>query len=204
MAFRFTTSPRFVEKSVRRKSGKRVISIAIPVTVGWKSLDKWNIPDWPFSPWPFRGAVALRLALFWEKSRSFEDIETPDSRKCVMPSRSDRSLVPPDLAPGEENFLEGWRKHIHKKYPNPERKGCPDRSALELLASDVKAFRSLPNPDEILLHLGRCAPCGDEFRELRLGTVSQRSGKRRLMFWLVGSLALAGLGTFLAWKHLKK
>ena len=75
--------------------------------------------------------------------------------------------MPEDLAPGEERLLRAWQEYATEAYPNPERKGCPDRSVLSILAIDVDAFGTRDDADEILLHLGSCSPCASDLRLLR-------------------------------------
>ena len=48
-------------------------------------------------------------------------------------------------------------------FPNPERKGCPDESALKALAEG-----RLPSNDPIGLHVGSCSECYAEYRHYRL------------------------------------
>jgi hypothetical protein len=52
---------------------------------------------------------------------------------------------------------------VHREYPNPERIGCPGSETLQNFAMSPEKFAS----KAILEHLGHCAPCLDELKELR-------------------------------------
>ncbi len=54
----------------------------------------------------------------------------------------------------EEKLRELGRRHFAEHFPNPERKGCPQRDELKLLAEkprDAKEF--------VLDHIVHCSPC---------------------------------------------
>jgi hypothetical protein len=54
----------------------------------------------------------------------------------------------------EENLLALGRKHFSEDFPNPERRGCPPRDQLRLLADNPgKAKESALN------HISSCSPC---------------------------------------------
>jgi len=52
---------------------------------------------------------------------------------------------------------------IRETHPNPERKGCPGRKRLEAL---VRA-RSKVEDDYTLDHIGHCAACLDEMKQIK-------------------------------------
>lgn len=63
----------------------------------------------------------------------------------------------------ERELLQAYDRMLHADCPNPQRVGCPRREVLEKAATSIEfVTRSL------LEHLGRCAPCSDELRELNL------------------------------------
>ena len=66
--------------------------------------------------------------------------------------------------PGEEALLAEWGDVIAEAHPNPERKGCPGRETLLVLATDTKAFGRRPDSKDVLRHLGTCSPCGQDKR----------------------------------------
>jgi hypothetical protein len=65
-----------------------------------------------------------------------------------------------------DDFITAFDSTIHDDHPNPERVGCPGRTALTLLAKGSATLR----PDSILEHIRNCAACLDELKELRLAS----------------------------------
>lgn len=65
-----------------------------------------------------------------------------------------------------DDLIAAFERMVHDNHPNPERVGCPGRSALTTLAKESATFRS----DSILEHIRNCAACLDELKELRLAT----------------------------------
>ena len=57
---------------------------------------------------------------------------------------------------------ELMKDFLRERFPNPERKGCPDEDVLQALAED----RIAPN-DPALLHVGSCSECYTEYLHLR-------------------------------------
>lgn len=74
-----------------------------------------------------------------------------------------RDGLPSDLDPGEAELLEAFDRWIHKEHPNPERKGCPGRDKLLALAKARTKFEDQYTLD----HIGVCAACLDELREIK-------------------------------------
>jgi hypothetical protein len=74
-----------------------------------------------------------------------------------------RSDLPNDVEPGEADFLDAFDRWIHHAHPNPERKGCPGKPALMALALTKEKFED----EYILTHIGLCAACLDDLKEIR-------------------------------------
>ncbi len=70
---------------------------------------------------------------------------------------------PPDLDPGEAELLLAFDIWIHEKHPNPEREGCPGRDRLEAV---VRAKTKVED-QYTLDHIGLCAACLDEMKEIK-------------------------------------
>lgn len=122
-----------------------------------------------------------------------------------MSRKSDRLILPSDAAPGEERLLKAYQEFASDEFPNPERKGCPGTEVLEILASDVKAFRRRSDSQEVLRHIGSCGPCGQELNEIRAKVVRQaRSRSTRTVLLSTALLAVFATGAFLLWKTLAK
>jgi hypothetical protein len=65
-----------------------------------------------------------------------------------------------------EDLIAAFGRQVHEERRNPERVGCPGRSALIGLAAQGEALRS----DSIFEHIRNCAACLDELKELRSAT----------------------------------
>jgi hypothetical protein len=63
-----------------------------------------------------------------------------------------------------DDLITAFDRVVHEDHLNPERAGCPGTPALTALAGDSKPLGS----DSSLEHILHCAPCLDEFKELRL------------------------------------
>jgi hypothetical protein len=74
-----------------------------------------------------------------------------------------RNDLPSDLDPGEAELLEEFDRWIHREHPNPERRGCPGRQKLLALARAKTKFEDQYTLD----HIGVCAACLDELREIK-------------------------------------
>ena len=81
------------------------------------------------------------------------------------PNRSD---LPIDLDPGEAELLDSFDRWIHTAHPNPERTGCPGKSALMALALVAGRFED----EHTLMHLAQCAACLDDLKQIRRELVS--------------------------------
>ena len=73
------------------------------------------------------------------------------------------------LEASENEMMEAFDRVVHADYPNPERHGCPGASVLQKLASAPESF----DCQATLNHIGRCAPCLDELRELRRAALAR-------------------------------
>lgn len=67
-----------------------------------------------------------------------------------------------------DDLIAAFGRRMQEEHPNPERVGCPRKSALRTLAANPEAI----GLDSILDHVRQCAACLDELRALR------QSGKR--------------------------
>lgn len=85
---------------------------------------------------------------------------TSEKAKCQF---SGEDYFPPDMDPGELELLVAFDIWIHENHANPERKGCPGRERLEAV---VRA-RTRVMDEYTLKHMGLCAACLDEMRQIR-------------------------------------
>jgi hypothetical protein len=58
----------------------------------------------------------------------------------------------------DEKIREIARRHFAEDFPNPERRGCPPRSEIKLLAD-----KPLKGKDWVLGHISFCSPCYRDF-----------------------------------------
>jgi len=75
----------------------------------------------------------------------------------------EEDYFPPDMDPGELELLVAFDIWIHAEHANPERKGCPGRERLEAV---VRAKTKVED-EYTLKHIGLCAACLDEMRQIR-------------------------------------
>lgn len=81
----------------------------------------------------------------------------PARRKSILHG------LPPDVAPGEAELIEGFYLWLKATHPNPRRIGCPGKLALaELVVAESKFDDAYT-----LKHIGECAACVDDLTELR-------------------------------------
>lgn len=73
---------------------------------------------------------------------------------------SDRDQLLPGIS--EAEFLGAAREYIKAGYPNPDRKGCPARKRLTILAR-----RTQTPLNEELDHIATCSPCFVEYHAIR-------------------------------------
>jgi hypothetical protein len=57
----------------------------------------------------------------------------------------------------EEVFMDELRNEVIHAYPNPDREGCPDESALRRAVFGV--LKDNPDIDIVMKHAQRCGPC---------------------------------------------
>jgi hypothetical protein len=88
-----------------------------------------------------------------------------------------------------ERLQKRLQEEILSNYPNPERKGCPAKSALEVLAS--LPFERPIEGDPNWEHVTHCSECYREFLELR-STLGRRNRNRQRAFkWGLAGVAAA-------------
>lgn len=75
----------------------------------------------------------------------------------------------------ERELIRVFDGVLHSDYPNPERIGCPGNGVLKKLATCPEEFAC----ESTLRHLGRCAPCVDELKQLRLKVKKQHTDSSR-------------------------
>lgn len=57
----------------------------------------------------------------------------------------------------EEVFMDELRNEVIRAYPNPDRAGCPDESALRrVVFGEINEY---PDSDAVLQHTMKCGPC---------------------------------------------
>jgi hypothetical protein len=87
-----------------------------------------------------------------------------------------KSTVPHDASEKmEAELIRIFDAVLHSDHPNPERIGCPGPGVLKKLATCPETFAG----ESTLRHLGRCAPCVDELKQLRLKAKQHHSGSSR-------------------------
>ncbi len=74
------------------------------------------------------------------------------------------------LESAEKDLAGAFDRVVHADHPNPQRLGCPGTSVLRQLATKSESF----DDQQTLRHIGRCAPCFDELREMRRAAIVQR------------------------------
>ncbi len=94
-----------------------------------------------------------------------------------------------DPAIDEERFLRAARAYALKRFPNPERKGCPPAAELEAMA---RHQISLSGIGDRARHIASCSPCLRDYLDAR-----ERWKRRRRRLIAVLSAA-AGLGIAIA------
>jgi hypothetical protein len=78
-------------------------------------------------------------------------------------------IVGSQLEASENELMEAFDRVVHADHPNPERHGCPGTSVLQKLVRAPESF----DCQATLNHIGRCAPCRDELRELRRAALAR-------------------------------
>jgi hypothetical protein len=91
------------------------------------------------------------------------------------------------------------QRAILKNYPNPERRGCPDQSALAELALNPDSITADDELDRssVWFHITHCSPCYALFLELRHSARERREKRQKFLRWLAATTAavvLFGLG----------
>jgi hypothetical protein len=95
----------------------------------------------------------------------------------------------------EQQRLNKLREAFQKAFPNPERKGCPDRGVLRALV----AGRMEPGEKQKWIdHFCFCSPCSEEYSELRRARL--RTERLRTAGIAAAVILCAALGVW-GWKH---
>jgi hypothetical protein len=87
-----------------------------------------------------------------------------------------------DDGPTEEEFKYMLQQAVLQHYPNPEREGCLDSTAIQDIAR-----QRLPNEDSEWEHISHCSPCYREFLDNRdqfLETQARVKARRRKVVWM--------------------
>jgi hypothetical protein len=77
----------------------------------------------------------------------------------------------------EEKLLALGRKHFSEDFPNPERRGCPPKDQLRLLADDPHMAK-----ESALNHISSCSPCYRDysrFLQARKAKLRSKPARRR-------------------------
>jgi len=93
----------------------------------------------------------------------------------------------PSLRIPEKQFLRAASQYVRSAYPNSDRKGCPDRTCLEIIARRTRR----PTSEEVQ-HITTCSPCFIEYHAIR------RQWKRRRVFAMAGLVAAVLLVAFVS------
>lgn len=104
--------------------------------------------------------------------------------------------------PADESFEARYRRiqnqlqdAVLSQYPNPERKGCPDKSAVRELAekSTGEGIEKDPN----WYHVTHCSECYRDFLNLRLEFKSRTKRQRVVIQAVIASVLVLGMGAML-------
>ena len=63
-----------------------------------------------------------------------------------------------------DELVAAFGRHLHEAHANPDRVGCPDKASLLALANQPGTGGAV---NSILDHIPHCAPCLEEFANLR-------------------------------------
>ena len=69
-----------------------------------------------------------------------------------------------------------YQKGVQASYPNPELRGCPESDVLQILASRSARFEDIEE-DERWKHVIHCAPCYQQYLDLREACRLSEAGK---------------------------
>jgi hypothetical protein len=67
----------------------------------------------------------------------------------------DHSWLPTEVE--EDVFMDELRNEVIRAYPNPDRAGCPDESALRRVV--FGAINEFPDSNAVMQHTMNCGPC---------------------------------------------
>ncbi|MGA2435308.1 MAG: hypothetical protein ABSG25_08485 [Bryobacteraceae bacterium] len=86
----------------------------------------------------------------------------PSSAAAATPKADKAAGAAP--VPSDEAVLEILRESCRRGYPNPERKGCPSKDVLAILALYPG---QIPVTDPVTDHVTHCSPCFNEIENFR-------------------------------------
>jgi hypothetical protein len=79
-------------------------------------------------------------------------------RRAIAVQRTSTKLKKQKEMLVDEKLRELGHMHFSEDFPNPERKGCPPRGELKLLAEKAQDAE-----DAVLDHISFCSPCYQEY-----------------------------------------
>ncbi len=88
------------------------------------------------------------------------------TRERLLPSSEAAATPEAGVAPepSDEAVLEILRESCRRGYPNPDRKGCPSKDVLAILALHPG---QIPVTDPVTDHVTHCSPCFNEIENFR-------------------------------------
>jgi hypothetical protein len=98
----------------------------------------------------------------------------------------------PRSEPTPEEIKHLLQEAILRNYPNPERRGCFDRSTIRSVAAE-----RLPHERPEWEHISHCSPCYQEFLEHRAEFLDEKRTRRRLAVAAGGAIAAVALITII-------
>jgi hypothetical protein len=91
-----------------------------------------------------------------------------------LPSARRKAKKGRRASPSDKTLLTFLDRHLSRDFPNPDRKGCPSKELLELLAFDATRVQA-----SVVRHLLRCSPCYRCYARL-LDAVNQTAHRKRI------------------------
>lgn len=90
----------------------------------------------------------------WREKLLDEVLERDEALKEIAMS-IDHSWLPTETE--DEVFMDELRNEVIRAYPNPDRVGCPDESALRRVV--FGGINEYPDSDAVMQHTMTCGPC---------------------------------------------
>jgi hypothetical protein len=89
------------------------------------------------------------------RQKQLERIQSREDALEVIAMSIDPSWMPTETE--EDVFMDELRNEVIRAYPNPDRAGCPDESALRrVVFGEINEY---PDSDAVLQHTMKCGPC---------------------------------------------